>query len=60
MDINRAKEILKDSIKEDGGLYSLGAYLAYDFGDDVATLDGSFDLENLEAIVCYMRNSQKP
>lgn len=57
MDINKAKEHLKDVI-EDDGLHSLGWYLAYTNGNSKATLDGEFTAEDLEAIACYMKHSK--
>lgn len=60
MTLARAKAVLAGYIEEDGGLYSLGAYLAWAPGDDKAMLDGSFDLETLEAIVVYCRSLVAP
>lgn len=42
-------------IKKDGGLYSVGWYLRWDVGDDIALLDGQFTAEDLEAIAFWMR-----
>lgn len=55
MDESKAREILKDWIKEDQTLYHLGCpYLMC--GQDFNTLDGDFDLDELEAIAWWMRN----
>ena len=57
MDEKRANEILPDDVKAvDGGLTSLGWYLAWWPGNDTATLDGSFTADDLEAIAWWMRN----
>lgn len=50
-----AEEILKDSITEHG-LYNLTHYLSWDNGDDSICLDDHFSLEELEAIVWWMKN----
>lgn len=52
----KARKILKDSIGDDNGLYSLGKYLYWQTGYDTATLDASFSVEELEAIVWWMKN----
>ncbi len=54
------KEVIKELgnyIQKDGGLYSLGAYLAWSVGDDGAVLDGTFSAEELEAIAWWMKNT---
>lgn len=56
MDIGKAKEILKDDIKDDGGLYCLGRYLSWNPGENSVCLDCMFDVEELEAIVCYIKH----
>ena len=57
MNKEKAQEILKEYIQPDGGLSCLGHYLSYSPGDDSITLDCSFGIEELEAIVWWMRNS---
>lgn len=54
MDEEKARKILGDWIVEDG-LSCLGPYVAYTKGDDI-TLDARFNLEELEAIVWWMKN----
>lgn len=50
-----ACEHLRYVINTDGGLYSLGWYLAWDKGYSSAILDGEFTSMDLEAIAVYMR-----
>jgi len=54
---DRAREILKNYIEPDSGLYSLGHYMAWTPGDDIITLDCKFDVEELEAIAWWIRNT---
>jgi len=57
MDEKQATDILgNDVITDDGGLYSLGWYLAWAPNDDKATLDGCFNADELEAIAWWMKN----
>jgi len=66
MDEKRAREILApDVIEGDEGLscvgwYLDGWYLAWNPGHDNATLDGSFNADELEAIAWWIRNKGKP
>ena len=39
---------------KDGGLFCLGWYLAFTPGDENATLDGTFNAEELRSIADYM------
>lgn len=55
----RAREILGKYIQEDGGIYSLGHYMAWTPGDDDACLDCRFSADELEAISFWMRRSLK-
>ena len=59
MDEKKAREILKDIIRTDGGLADLSWYLDWQVGDEEATLDGPFSAEDLEAIAWWMRNAKK-
>ena len=64
MDEKKAREILKDIIRTDGGLADGGLadlswYLDWQVGDEEATLDGPFSAEDLEAIAWWMRNAKK-
>lgn len=47
--------ILKDCVRHDGGLYSPGWFLNWQVGDQKATLDGEFTVDELEAIALHMR-----
>jgi hypothetical protein len=49
------EELIKDCIRPDGSLYSLGWYLRWRVGDTVATLNGLFTANDLEAIARHMR-----
>ena len=57
----RARELLGDCIKPDGSLDSLGHYMAYSPGDEAITLDDVFGIDELEAMVWWMRkiNAEK-
>ena len=55
MDKAKAIEVLGDAIV-DGGLFNGGWYLAWTIRESNATLDGEFDIDELEAIVWCMRN----
>ena len=46
---------LASAYREDGGLYSLGWYLAWSPGEAYATLDGQFKADDLLAIAQHMR-----
>ncbi len=57
MDEERVKKILKPEVlSNDGGLYSLGWYLAWSPNDTEVTLDGPFTADELEAIAWWMKN----
>lgn len=56
MDEAQARELLEGAISTDGGLHSLGWYLAWNPGRENATLDGEFTADDLEAIAWWMRN----
>ncbi len=59
MDEKRARELLGIFVERDGGLWSLGRYLAWPgAGGDkkYATLDAEFTADELEAIAWWMRN----
>lgn len=55
MTFKEACEYLKDDIQSDGSLYNLSNYMCWNKGDMNATLDGVFDVEDLEAIMVYMK-----
>lgn len=56
MNEKEAREELGETIKEDGGLYNLGHYIAWSKGSSTVTLDSEFDANELEAIAWWMRN----
>ena len=58
MDEKKAREILGDTIQKDNTLYNLGWYVACDSPEDIC-LDAHFDIEDLEAIVWWMKNKIK-
>lgn len=60
MDEAEAREILKDCIQEDGGLFhsswpSSWPYMSWELGDDDITLDSRYSIAELEAIVWWMK-----
>lgn len=64
MDKQRATEILRDAIKEDNSLLSLGDWhLSWPINDlteinaEEARLDGQYTADQLEAIAWWMRNN---
>lgn len=57
MTIQEAKEILGDSVQEDGSLYDLSWYLCCNAGAPDATLDGKFTADELEAISVLMKSN---
>jgi hypothetical protein len=61
MTLDEALAIFKrDEVQVDEkGLYDLGFYIAYTFGEDTAVLDAHFTADQLEAIAVYMRWSQQ-
>ena len=56
MNEEKYRDALKDYIEEDGSLFCLGHYLSWDAGSKTITLDCKFDVEELEAIVWWMKN----
>lgn len=57
MNEEKARSILGDAIHKDGvTLDCLGHYMAWSPGDKEITLDSTFTVEELEAIVWWMRN----
>jgi len=57
MEEDEVRELLNGAIAHNG-LYSLGWYLGWSYGDDEATLDGEFTADDLEAIAWWMRNTK--
>ncbi len=59
MTFAEAREHLKGVIySDDGGLYHLGWYVNWSPRDLLATLDGEFSADDLEAIAVYMRGEE--
>ena len=58
MNIEDARETLKDIIQKDDGLYNLGEYLYWGVGDPKVVLDGIFSPRTLEAIVVYINHTK--
>jgi len=57
MNEKRATEILKAAITDDGSLHSvIGRYIDWENWDDSLRMDGVFDIDDLEAIVWWIRN----
>ncbi len=57
MEIEEAKKILGDTIQDDGDLYCLGHYISWEKGDKTICLDCRFDVEELEAIIVYIKHN---
>lgn len=57
MDESEARRILGGAIQGDDSLYDLDWYIAESY--DQIYLDWKFSVEDLEAIVWWMRNRQK-
>jgi len=62
MDEARARQLLGNAIESDNDLNTLGKewpkpeYVSWNAGSDYANLDGDFTIEELEAIVWWMKN----
>jgi hypothetical protein len=59
MNEQKAREILGEDITEDGVSNGIN-YVYYKKGDDCVTLDGSFGVDYLEALVWWMKNMKDP
>lgn len=60
MDEKEARELLgSGTIQDDGNLYDLGWYLEWLIEEDYATLNGTFEAEELEAIAWWMKNKKE-
>ena len=53
--LNKHDAIKDGSDGKEPGLFSLGWYLSFLNGEKEATLDGTFSIEELEAIVWFMK-----
>lgn len=49
-----AEERVKSWVQPDGGLYGLGAYIAWTPGDNSVVLDGDFTAEEILAILRHV------
>jgi len=56
MNEEKAREILKDYITDDNGLHYSGHYISFEAGSKKITLDRDFEVNELEAIVWWMKN----
>ena len=59
MDEKKAKEILGESISQDDGLSNGVHYMAWNIDENEIMLDCRFELEELEAIVWWMKNKKQ-
>lgn len=59
MNEEKAREILQYAIQPDNSLDSLGHYVDWHGGTTV-TLDGTYSLEDLKAMVWWMENKKVP
>lgn len=59
MNEERAREILGQTIRQDNGLFDGSQYTEWSVGDKDVVLDGRFNIEELEAIVWWIRNAQR-
>lgn len=59
MDEAAARKILDDWIQGDNGLYCPGRWVDWRVGANSIALDAEFDLEELEALVWWMKNKGK-
>jgi len=57
MDEKEVREILEpDTFLKDGGLHDTSRYIRWHKGASSVTLDGIFSIDELEAILWWMRN----
>jgi len=56
MNEEKARAILGDTVKEDGGLDNLGHYISWCPSEQLVVLDAEFSADELDAIVWWMRN----
>lgn len=60
MDESKAREILGDAVCVDGRLGGLNPYIWTDCRDGRVCLDAKFTVDQLEAVVWWMRNQPIP
>ena len=56
--LQKVKKILGNTIRENGNLSNLSEYVSWTKGDNEITLDGDFTIDELEAIVWWMKNTK--
>jgi len=59
MNADKAQQILRSTIQPDGSLYCLGSYISWSPTDAEVVLDSRFTIEELEAIIWWIRNNSK-
>jgi hypothetical protein len=59
MDGKKTREILGESIAPDNSLFNGVHYMAWDTNEDKIALDSRFEIEELEAIVWWMKNNKE-
>ncbi len=59
MTLEEAKKRLDWCLDERGNLFSLGHYVSYDVGERRVSLDDKFDVDELEAIVVWVKAHSK-
>ena len=57
MDKITARRILSNAIQDNNDLFCLGHYMSWDKGDKSITLDDKFTIEELEAIIWWMKSN---
>ena len=60
MNEEKARKVLGDDIEDDNTLHNIGTYLAWPSckNKELASLDGVFTADDLEAIAWWMRNKE--
>lgn len=60
MDEENAREILKDAIQPDNSLYNCREYIAWPSyrGSNLICIDGTINVEYLEAVVWWTKNKK--
>jgi hypothetical protein len=59
MNEERAREILKNHIRPNGGLRPDNRYISWQPGEITITLDDYYTADELEAIAWWMRNNEQ-
>ena len=58
MNEEKARQLLQDYIQQDGSLLHLGDYLFWKAGNSAIVLDCELNIQELEAIVWWIKNFQ--